>query len=177
MNNIATYLNELANQKVKMTELLKAKGVSILKEEKFNTLVPKISEIYQREGVTYGEKIPLFDSDTFTLEGLTFKPTRIAVSCDSVLANDVYSTQDSIYLALLNIDKLTDNETIYQLDNGKIYGGTGINVIADVTIVKNNGLYDVIVSFETLNADSAIQYLFKGGELHQWVAASEDWIL
>jgi len=175
--NLTEYVNELVKQKAKMTELLKDKGLSILNEEKFNTLISKIPDIYQREGVTYGEKIPLFNSDTFTLEGLTFKPTRVAISCDAVLSNDISAAKDSFFLALLNIDKLTDNETIYQLDNGQLYGGSGINVIADVNIVENNGLYDVIVSFATLNENSAIEYLFKGGELHQWVASSEDWIL
>ena len=175
--NFAEYVNELVKQKARMTELLKEKGLSILNEEKFNTLISKIPDIYQREGVTYGEKMPLFNSDTFVLEGLTFKPTRVAISCDAVLSNDVSSAKDSIFLALLNIDKLTDNETIYQLDNGQLYGGSGINVIADVNIIENNGLYDVIVSFATLNENSDIEYLFKGGELHQWVASSKDWIL
>lgn len=170
-------LAELVNQKAEMTDRLKNKGISILEDEKFNTLIPKISDIYQREGCAYGEQMPLFNSDTFTITNLPFKPTRIAISCDSVLTNSLDQTDEYIYVALLNVDKLTDNETIYQLDNGQLYGGSGVNVVADVTITETDGVYSVTVSFATLNADSLIQYIFKGGELHQWVASSEDWIL
>jgi hypothetical protein len=170
-------LTELVNQKNAMTDRLKDKGISILENEKLNTLIPKISDIYQREGCAYGEQIPLFNSDSFTITNLRFKPTRIAISCDSVLTNSVDATNDYIYVALLNVDKLTDNETIYQLDNGVLYGGQGVNLVAEVTITEENGTYSVTVSFATLNEDSVIQYVFKGGELHQWVASSEDWIL
>ena len=170
-------LTELVNQKKAMTDRLKNKGISILEDEKFNTLIPKIDDIYQRDGCAYGEQIPLFNADTFTISNLRFKPTRIAISCDSVLTNSVDADNDYIFVALLNVDKLTDNETIYQLDNGQLYGGSGVNLVAEVTISEDNGVYSVTVSFEKLNEDSLIQYVFKGGELHQWVASSEDWIL
>ena len=170
-------LTELVNQKNAMTDRLKNKGISILEDEKFNTLIPKIDDIYQRDGCAYGEQIPLFNADTFTISNLRFKPTRIAISCDSVLTNSVDADNDYIFVALLNVDKLTDNETIYQLDNGQLYGGSGVNLVAEVTISEDNGVYSVTVSFEKLNEDSLIQYVFKGGELHQWVASSEDWIL
>ena len=170
-------LAEIVNQKKDMIDRLKNKGLSILEDEKLNSLVPKIDDIYQREGCAYGEQILLFNSDTFTISNLRFKPTRIAISCDSVLVNNVDSTRDYIFIALLSVDKLTDNETIYQLDNGQLYGGNGVNVVADVTISEEPEGYSVTVSFASLNEDSVIQYVFKGGELHQWVASSEAWIL
>lgn len=170
-------LLELVKQKTKMEEMLREKGLSIMESEKFNTLIPKIADIYQREGCAYGEHLPLSNSDTFTITNLRFKPTRIAISCDSVLTNSLEAENDYIFVALLNVDKLTDNETIYQIDNGVLYGGSGVNIVADVTITEEEGMYSVTVSFERLNAESNIQYMFKGAQLHQWVVSSEEWIL
>lgn len=43
--SVDNYINELKNQRDLLAEILSSKGVTALKSEKFNTLIPKVSDI------------------------------------------------------------------------------------------------------------------------------------
>ena len=70
------YIESLKENRNLLAKNLNAKGVECASTERFDSLAKKITTIYDTGGLAYGEWMPLFNTDTFTIEGLNALPTN-----------------------------------------------------------------------------------------------------
>jgi len=169
------YLNSLSENKQKLSEILREKGIAAKSNEKLGSLVEKVGLI--QSGVEYGEWFPITSTESFTVSKIPFLPTKIGISCEALFSNRIVAP-NTVHIALLNTELDEDttnlyqlsanNETIFSTDNGE----------AEITLTKEpDGTYSITVSFADYNKTAENCFLFRGGLEHMWVVSSKEWIV
>ena len=110
------YIQSLKENRKLLAENLNAKGVECANTEKLDSLAKKITTIYDTGGLAYGEWMPLFNTDTFTIEGLNALPTNFGLSCEKVITDRITET-GCILIALFNFEP----ENVESLKNAILY--------------------------------------------------------
>ena len=176
-NDTFKYIQSLKTQKELLAENLNKKGVECAKTELFDSLVKKTTTIYDTGGLAYGEWLPLFNTDTFVIEGLNALPTNFGLSCEKVITDRIME-EGSIFIALFNYEPEKDSVTFYKYldDNTFVYDSISKDLVY-TTKQAEDGTYTITISFEALNEMSAKPFLFKGGYEYNWVASSKEWFL
>lgn len=158
-------------------ENLRRKGVEISDGETLNGIGDKMLTIYDTGGLAYGEWVPLFNTDTFTVSGLNAKPTSLGLSCEAVIT-DRLTEAGNIFIALFNYDTAKEQVTFYKYldDSTFVFDKISTDLVCTVEQAQD-GTYTVTVSFAELNEMTVKPYLFKGGYEYNWVASSKAWFL
>lgn len=171
------YIQSLKENRNLLAENLNAKGVECANTEKLDSLAKKITTIYDTGGLAYGEWMPLFNTDTFTIEGLNALPTNFGLSCEKVITDRI-TESGCVLIALFNFEPENDKVTFYKYldDNTFVYDSIS-NDLVYTTEQAEDGTYTVTISFAALNEMTAKPYLFKGGYEYNWVASSKEWFL
>ncbi len=169
------YLNALAENKNKLSVILKEKGVSAKPNEKLESLVDKVSLI--QSGVEYGEWFPIISTDSFTISKIPFLPSKIGISCEALFSNRIVAP-NTVHIALLNTELTEDTTNLYQLNSSNESIFNTDSGEAEITLTKDaDNTYSITVSFATHNQTSENKFLFRGGLEHMWVVSSKEWIL
>lgn len=153
------------------------KGVEVKSDEKLNGIADKLLTIYDTGGLAYGEWMPFFNTDTFTISGLNALPTAFGLSCEKVITNRI-TEAGNIFIALFNYEPEKDEVTFYKYldDNTFIFDKISTDLVY-TTKQEEDGTYTVTISFAELNEMTLKPYLFKGGYEYNWVASSKAWFL
>ena len=171
------YIESLKEQRELLANNLINKGVECTNNEVYDSLVHKVTTIYDTGGLAYGEWMPLFNTDTFVIEGLNALPTNFGLSCEKVITDRIIE-EGCIFIALFNYEPGKDTVTFYKYldDNTFVYDGISKDLVY-TTEQAEDGTYTVTISFAALNEMTAKPYLFKGGYEYNWVASSKEWFL
>lgn len=172
MATIQDYLTEAERQRAILQEKLKNKGVSALGMPKYNTLISKVDDILQKDGVAFGYWTPTVNTSVFTISDLPFAPAKISICCETVLKNQITTTKAIIYMGILNaelngseVDTISNNSNLIVVNN----------IPVDITVEENDGLYSVTLSLESLNGGATTPYYFRAST-HKWCVASSEWL-
>lgn len=174
MGTVQDYLTEAERQRALLQQKLKNKGVSALGKPKYNTLVSKVDDILQKDGVAFGTWTPSVNASVFTISNLPFEPAKISICCDVVLKNQISTATPIIYMGVLNAEMgITTGDTIGNYSNSNSVYVSELPV--DITVEENNGLYSVTLSLEAFNETASTPYYFRAST-HKWCVASVEWL-
>ena len=177
---VSNYLEDILNNRDALVTQLHNKGQSAGNAEHFNTLVPKVGNINQREGIAYGETTFTSDSDVIEIKGIPFNPTKIGISCKAIL-NQIVFGGNVIYIALLSTSLVNPNPSIFEIDDPELTGlaPTDMDSITPNILVtlEEDGTYTVNISLATANASLTKKYMFKANFEYTWVVSGEEWFV
>ena len=173
MATIEQYLTEAERQRALLQEKLKRKGVSALGKPSYNTLVSKVDDILQKDGVTFGNWTPTKSEDKFTISNIPFCPAKISICCDTVLNDKISTAKPLVYIGVLNAE--LDNTTVGTINNGTNTSVFVSEIPVEITVEGSDGIYSVTLSLEEFNKTATRPHYFRAST-HKWCVASEDWI-
>lgn len=177
---ISDYLKAIENQRDRLKTNLKSRDVFVGDCNTFNKLIPKVLEIkggVEKNGAQNGVWTPTATTDKFSLFGLPFIPSKLAICCESVFTTNYTAVTDHINIALLNIEFTSDEISMLKQGAG---GNIEIQVsgaAADIIFEEVEGLYNVTVSFSETNKTLTMPYKFKANASHVWCIAEEGWMV
>ena len=175
---INDYIKVMGEQRDLLKSNLQRKNVFVGDCATFNQLIPKVLDIQSNEkiGAQNGVWTPTVTADTFSLSGLSFIPSKLAICCETVFTQNLTSITDHINIALLNIEFTNSEISMIHQSGGNIAIQTS-GISADIVFEEVDGLYNVTVSFEEVNKKATTPYKFKSNASHVWCIAEEGWMV
>lgn len=173
MATIEEYLTEAERQRALLQEKLQNKGVSALGKPTYNTLVAKVDDILQKDGVTFGNWTPTKNEEKFTISNIPFLPAKISICCDTVLNNKITAAKPIVYIGVLNAE--LNDTTVETINNGTNTTVFVSEIPVEITVEGIDGLYSVTLSLKEFNKSATRPHYFRAST-HKWCVASEEWI-
>lgn len=175
---ISDYIKVIAEQRDQLKSNLATKNVFVGNCTTFNQLIPKVLDVRSNEkmGAQNGVWTPTVTVDTFSLSGLSFIPSKLAICCESTFTAGYTSITNHVNIALLNIEFTTSEVAMLEQSGGNIAIQTS-GISADIIFEEVDGLYNVTVSFAEVNKTLETPYKFKANASHVWCIAEEGWMV
>lgn len=174
---VSQLLTALSNQRVKLANNLRQKGIAAYDSEIFNTLIPKVLKISATLGgvliqnneivdsVQYTTLNPTSTSDTATLSFSTFTPFRLIILYEKDGQNFVAGSY--------HLDNNTSGTVgIRTLKDRVITGGNASKDVLGVTVTVNTD--NVVIGFTSDSADSGY-WMHPDGHYHLCLCSEESY--